>query len=173
MASGSDPECFQGGASAVWKSFSIVPANGRSLAGVGRPDIIERSQLSQYSVSWRQSQMTQKVKSALLGGAAVVAVIGIYLAVSTRSRPQRLDVMAMVKPDTEFRIVRRRPENNYWDDGSPFDRTAALAVLNAMAGATEWDGKHHAAAYGVHASFSGLDARLSVVQGHGGQNATR
>ena len=63
----------------------------------------------------------------------------------TSTRPD-----AAVKQDTQFRIFRRRPENNYWDDGSPFDRATALAALSAVATATRWDDSSHAAAYGLH-----------------------
>ncbi len=71
---------------------------------------------------------------------------------------QQLDAIAAVKP--EFRIFRRRPENNSWDDGSPFDRTTALAILNALVTATPWDGSH-AAAYGRHAHTPGIAISLA------------
>ena len=72
---------------------------------------------------------------------------------------QQLDVIATVKP--EFRIFRRRPENNSWDDGSPFDRTTALAILNALVTATPWDHNSHAAAYGMHASTPNITIGLT------------
>jgi type II secretory pathway pseudopilin PulG len=76
--------------------------------------------------------------------------------------PQKqLDLMATVKPDSEFRIFRRRSEDNHWDDGSPFDRMTALKVIDALATATPWDANSHAAAYGMHAHAPGLTLDLS------------
>jgi hypothetical protein len=95
--------------------------------------------------------MTRKIRIVLLVGVVVLAATGIYFAVSAhRSAPtvqERFDIMATIKPDTEFRVYRRLPKNNYWDDGNPFDRTTALTVLNALATATPWDHYSHAACY--------------------------
>ena len=51
--------------------------------------------------------------------------------------------------------------NNYWDDGSPFDHTAALAVLNASATGTPW----HTADYGsVCALPPGINIHVAWCQ---------
>lgn len=87
--------------------------------------------------------MARHITIAVLSGAAVLAATGIYFGVSHHgAAPQmrrRADVMATVTPDTQFRIIHRRPENNGWDDGSPFDHTTALVVLHALATGTPWD----------------------------------
>ncbi|GEM_PF-4563541 len=59
----------------------------------------------------------------------------------------RLDLMARVHSDTTFTVYRRRPDNSDWDEGSPFDRNAALSILAAMAKAVPWNGRSHASAY--------------------------
>jgi hypothetical protein len=65
------------------------------------------------------------------------------------SNTQRaLQTVAAVKDDTEFRVYRRRPENDYWDHGTPYPRTNALAILKAISSAKPWDNSSNAAAHG-------------------------
>jgi hypothetical protein len=73
-----------------------------------------------------------------------------------------LENVAAVKPDIQFRVYRRRPENNYWDDGTAYPHTNALAILKAVSNATPWDGSNHAAAYGQwHAHTPGIRIGLA------------
>jgi hypothetical protein len=91
--------------------------------------------------------MRWKIVLAPLGVVAVLAVVvAVFFAVAPHR--QRLNLMATVRPDTAFRIFRRRADNNHWDKGSPYDRTNATALLAVLASATQWDHKSHAAATG-------------------------
>jgi len=102
--------------------------------------------------------MTRKIRIALLVGVVVLATTWICIEVfARRSAPfeqERLNVMATVNPDTEFRLYRRLPKNNYWDDGSPFPRVDALAVVDAIDSAKPWDRISHAAVIGQYHAYT-------------------
>jgi hypothetical protein len=75
-------------------------------------------------------------------GAIIFIVFAIFLAISLHHSkpiyPQTLDVMAMIKPDTEFHIYRRLLKNNLWDDGSPYSKNNAIALIEATKAAKPW-----------------------------------
>lgn len=88
---------------------------------------------------------------------SIIVATWLYCVVFARHSapiaPNRLNLMATVKPDVEFRLYRRKSENNHWDDGSPYPRTQALAILEAMATAQPWDRTSHIAVRGVYHNY--------------------
>ena len=60
-----------------------------------------------------------------------------------------LRITNTIDAKTTFRIFRRRPDNNYWDDGHPYASTNGIQLVRALEASKPWDGKHHAAAYGM------------------------
>ena len=105
--------------------------------------------------------------AASLGVATIVIVLCIYKVNHEKaemlSSPNTLPhLMARVNSDTAFTVYRRRPDNNHWDEGSPFDRNAALSILAATAKAVPWDHSSHAVAYGQwHAHLPGVKISLA------------
>ncbi len=60
-----------------------------------------------------------------------------------------LTITNAVNAKTTFQIFRRLPKNNYWDSGSAYAYTNGVALLKALETSKQWDGKSHAAAYGL------------------------
>ncbi len=72
-----------------------------------------------------------------------------------------LSITNTVDAKSTFRIFRRRPDNNHWDAGSAYAYTNGVALLRALETSKTWDGKSHAAAYGLlHAHIPGLEITI-------------
>jgi len=66
--------------------------------------------------------------------------------------PVALSLINTVDAKTTFRIFRRQPANNHWDNGQAYAGTNGVALLKILESSKPWDGKQYAAAYGsLHA----------------------
>jgi hypothetical protein len=68
---------------------------------------------------------------------------------TTNAPSASLSITNTVDAKTTFRIFRRRPSNNHWDSGSAYAYTNGIALLRALETSKQWDGRSHAAAYGL------------------------
>jgi hypothetical protein len=88
--------------------------------------------------------MIRKISIAVACGVAAIAAIVIYFAYSAHQSAlelqRQLDVMATIAPHSEFRIYRIRPDRHGLDDGNPYPRKDALAVIDALiVNAKRWE----------------------------------
>ena len=68
---------------------------------------------------------------------------------STNSSGAPLSVTNTVAANTTFKIFRRRPDNNYWDNnGRPYSYTNGIQLLRAFEKSQPWDGNRHGIAPG-------------------------
>jgi len=81
--------------------------------------------------------------------------------VAADAPPATLSVTKTVEAKTTFRLFRRRPDNNQWDAGTAYPYTNGVALLKVLETSTTWDGKSHAAAYGLlHAHTPGIEITI-------------
>ncbi len=77
----------------------------------------------------------------------------------------QLNITNTVNDETTFKIFRRRAADNSWDTGSAFASTNGMHLLNALENSKKWDGKSHAAAYGMlHAYTPGIEFTIDWSQ---------
>jgi hypothetical protein len=72
-----------------------------------------------------------------------------------------LSLTNTVDAKTTFRVSRRRSDNNHWDSGSAYAYAKGVALLRALEASKPWDGRSHAAAYGMlHAHTPGIEITI-------------
>ena len=85
----------------------------------------------------------------------------IATSVAADAPPASLNVTNTVDAKASFRIFRRRADNNHWDAGRAYSYTNGVALLRALETSKTWDGKSHAAAYGLlHAHTPGIEITI-------------